>query len=447
MAKPPTVAIVGAGFAGTEAAWQLNRRGFQVHLYEMRPHTKSEAHQTGDLAELVCSNSFKSTAEANAHGLLKAEMALQSSLIVEQAYLSRIPAGTALAVDRAVFSKRVTEKIESAENITIKREEVTDITPLLENYEKVIIASGPLTSPALAQSISSYTEETYLYFYDAIAPVIAADSIDTSIVFRATRYDRGEADYLNVPMSESEYFQFIKEILAAEKVAFHDFETLRVFEGCMPIEAMAERGPQTLAFGPMKPVGLNDPRTGKPPYAVVQLRQENQEATLYGMVGFQTKMTWGEQRRIFRSLPGLGEADFVRMGSLHRNTFINTPQLLNQSLAHKTETRLHFAGQITGVEGYMESTAMGLYVAKRVAYELTGREIPPPSPATMTGALLRYVTSTSVSSFQPMNAAFGLVLPLNATKGPSLADTTKKQRKGFYAARALEEMKSLEALE
>jgi methylenetetrahydrofolate--tRNA-(uracil-5-)-methyltransferase len=430
------VAVIGAGFAGSEAAWQLARRGVPVHLFEMRPRRTTEAHRTGDCAELVCSNSFKSIRRENAHGLLKAELACQGSLVLETARVCQVPAGQALAVDRELFARRMTERIEAHPLIQLRREETSDIAALLRRYEKVIVATGPLTSQRLAESLARYTG-SYLYFYDAVTPVVTADSIDPDIAFRASRYDKGAGDYLNCPMEEGTYRAFVGEVLAAEKVAFHAFESLRPFEGCLPIEVMAERGEMTLAFGPMKPVGLVDPRTGKAPFAVVQLRQENRHGTLYGMVGFQTKMTWPEQRRIFRTIPGLERAEFARLGSLHRNTFLDAPRLLDKELALREEPRVHFAGQITGVEGYMESTAIGLYVAKRIALQLAGRELPRPSAATMTGALLHYITETPSSHFQPMNAALG---PLH----PAPARLRKKERKAFYADRALAEMEAHE---
>ena len=433
------VAIVGAGFAGSEAAWQLARRGIPVDLFEMRPQRTTEAHRTADCAELVCSNSFKSTRIENAHGLLKAELTCQRSLILEGAQACRVPAGQALAVDREQFGEWVTARIGREPLINLRREEAGDIAGLLAAYRRVVVASGPLTSSALAESLSRYTGER-LYFHDAVAPVISADAIDREVVFRASRYGKGEADYLNCPLDEQGYRAFVSAVREAETVSFHDFESLRPFEGCLPIEVMAERGEMTLAFGPMKPVGLVDPRTGRRPYAVVQLRQENRQTTLYGMVGFQTKMTWPEQRRIFRTIPGLEKAEFARLGSLHRNTFVDSPRLLDLDLAFRAEPRLHLAGQITGVEGYIESTAIGMYVAKRIAWRLAGREMPRPSPATITGGLLRFITETPAANFQPMNSAFGLLDP--APEG-----TRRKERKAFYARRALAEMEALEALE
>ncbi|MCZ6747654.1 MAG: methylenetetrahydrofolate--tRNA-(uracil(54)-C(5))-methyltransferase (FADH(2)-oxidizing) TrmFO, partial [SAR324 cluster bacterium] len=382
------VAVIGAGLAGSEAAWQLARRGVTVDLYEMRPRRTTEAHHGEGFAELVCSNSFKSTSPQNAHGLLKAEMALQGSLILEAAEPCAVPAGQALAVDRELFSAWVTERLSAEARVRVVREEATDLRTLLSRYERVIVATGPLTSGALSDELSRLLGSRHLSFYDAIAPVVMADSIDMRAVFRASRYGKGTADYLNCPLSEAAYYEFVQALAAADKVPLHSFESLRPFEGCLPIEVMAGRGEMTLAFGPMKPVGLADPRSGERPFAVVQLRQENRQASLYSMVGFQTKMTWPEQRRIFRTIPGLERAEFARLGSLHRNTFLESPRLLDGDLALREATWLHFAGQITGVEGYIESCATGMYAAKRVACLLTGGAAPPPSGATMTGALV-----------------------------------------------------------
>jgi len=434
------VAVIGAGLAGSEAAWQLARRGVTVDLYEMRPRRTTEAHHGEGFAELVCSNSFKSTSPQNAHGLLKAEMALQGSLILEAAEPCAVPAGQALAVDRELFSAWVTERLSAEARVRVVREEATDIRTLLSRYERVIVATGPLTSGALSDELSRLLGSRHLSFYDAIAPVVMADSIDMTTVFRASRYGKGTADYLNCPLSEAAYYEFVQALAAADTVPLHSFESLRPFEGCLPIEVMVERGPLTLAYGPMKPVGLTDPRTGRRPFAVVQLRQENRRGTLYSLVGFQTKMTWPAQRRVFRTLPGLEQAEFARLGSLHRNTFLESPKLLGPDLDWREEPRLAFAGQITGVEGYMESAAMGLYVGKRTAFSLAGREVPRPSPCTMTGALIRYVTETPLADFQPMNAAFGLVDPAP----PGMAKSAKK---AFYADRALAEMERLERIE
>jgi methylenetetrahydrofolate--tRNA-(uracil-5-)-methyltransferase len=449
------VAIVGAGFAGSEAAWQLARRGAPVALYEMRPVRSTEAHRTDRCAELVCSNSFKSVSLENAHGLLKAELAVQGSLMMEGARLHAVPAGQALAVDRDAFAAWVTARLEAEPRIRLVREEVTQIGALLDRHKHVIVASGPLTASALAEDLQARLGTGYLYFHDAIAPVIHADSLDRSIAFQASRYGRSsaqtsnssEGDYWNCPMSREQYLAFVEAVRTAEKVPFHHFEDLRPFEGCLPIEVMVERGPMTLAFGPMKPVGLQDPRGGRP-FAIVQLRQENKAGTLLGLVGFQTKMTWPEQRRVFRMIPGLEHAEFERLGSLHRNTFLNAPSLLDADLALKGEPRLSFAGQITGVEGYMESTAIGLYVAKRVAARLANIEAPRPSPRTMTGALVRYLIETPVKTFAPMNSAFGLLDPLSELPDGSVPNADKlgkKERKAAQSRRALAEMEALEA--
>ena len=436
----PKVAVIGAGLAGSEAAWQLARRAIPVDLFEMRPQRMTEAHRTGDCAELVCSNSFKSTAEQNAHGLLKAELALQGSLALQCARESAVPAGQALAVDRDLFSRAVTGRITAHPLIRLAREEALALDPLLARYALVIVATGPLTSDALSGELAARFGAGHLAFYDAISPVVMADSIDRGVAFAASRYGKGEADYLNCPLSEAEYRAFVEAIAQAEKVPLHAFESLRPFEGCLPIEVMVERGPLTLAFGPMKPVGLTDPRTGKRPFAVVQLRQENRRATMYSLVGFQTKMTWPEQRRIFRTIPGLEQAEFARLGSLHRNTFIESPRLLDADLGWREDPRLIFAGQITGVEGYMESTAMGLYAGKRAAFRVMGRRVARPSPETMTGALVRYVTETPLAGFQPMNASFGLL-------DPAPPHLNKGERKAFLARRALAEMGRLERAE
>jgi len=433
------VAVVGAGLAGSEAAWQLARRGLRVDLYEMRPQRPTEAHRTSWCAELVCSNSFKSLALANAHGLLKRELEIQGSLILEIATAHAVPAGQALAVDRDAFAHAVTARLESHPEIRLVRAEVTAVAPLLARHRHVVVATGPLTAAALAEDLRARMGTGYLYFHDAIAPVIHAETLDTAIAFKASRYGKGDADYWNCPFTKDQYLAFVEAVRTADKTPFHDFEDLRPFEGCLPIEVMAERGPLTLAFGPMKPVGLADPRTGKRPFAVVQLRQENRAGTLLGLVGFQTKMTWPEQRRVFRTIPGLERAEFERLGSLHRNTFLCAPALLDADLALKTEPRLSFAGQLTGVEGYMESTAMGLYAAKRVAARLAGHTLPYPSARTMTGALVRYLLETPPASFQPMNSAFGLLDGLPG--GESLG---RAERKAALSQRAVAEMTALE---
>ena len=425
-----SVAIVGAGLAGSEAAWQLAQAGHAVTLFEMRPQRMTPAHKTDGCAELVCSNSFKSRSVENAHGLLKAEMALQGSLILEVAERHAVPAGQALAIDRVPFSEEITSRLEQHPDIALVREEASDLRKLLSQHPAVLVATGPLTSEALVESLGEFCGSDYLSFYDAIAPVVLAESIDPVKIFRASRYDKGEADYLNCPMHREQYEAFIEAIREADTVPMHEFEDVRPFEGCLPIEVMVERGQDTLRFGPMKPVGLRHPATGETFHAVVQLRQENAIGTLYNLVGFQTKMTWTAQQQVFRRIPGLEEAEFVRLGSIHRNTFLNSPRLLTPRLNFRNEPRLFCAGQLTGVEGYMESTAMGLHAAAQIAGRLSGYETPIPPPTTMFGGLLRYLTETEPKNFQPMNANFGLLDPPNL-KMP------KAQRKAWYAERAL----------
>ncbi|HIL88581.1 MAG TPA: methylenetetrahydrofolate--tRNA-(uracil(54)-C(5))-methyltransferase (FADH(2)-oxidizing) TrmFO, partial [Deltaproteobacteria bacterium] len=381
-------------------------------------------------AELVCSNSFKSRSVENAHGLLKAEMALQGSLILEVAERHAVPAGQALAIDRVPFSEEITSRLEQHPDITLVREEASDLRKLLSQHPAVLVATGPLTSESLAESLGEFCGSDYLSFYDAIAPVVLAESIDPVVTFRATRYDKGEADYLNCPMHREQYEAFIEAIREADTVPMHEFEDVRPFEGCLPIEVMVERGPDTLRFGPMKPVGLRHPASGESYHAVVQLRQENAIGTLYNLVGFQTKMTWTAQQQVFRMIPGLEGAEFVRLGSIHRNTFLNSPRLLTPRLNFQCEPRLFCAGQLTGVEGYMESTAMGIHAARQIAALLEGREASIPPPTTMFGGLLRYLTETDPKNFQPMNANFGLLDP------PSLK-LPKAQRKAWCAERAL----------
>ncbi len=428
------VAIVGAGLAGSEAAWQLAECGHAVQLFEMRPVRMTQAHKTGDCAELVCSNSFKSRAVENAHGLLKAEMALHKSMILKNGEIFSVPAGQALAIDREAFAEAVTLQLKAHPLISFCNEEVTDVAKLIDTHSHVIFATGPLTSDALANSLQEILGTEYLSFYDAIAPVVTAESVDMSIAYRASRYGKGDADYLNCPMHHKQYQHFIEAVQQAEKVKLHQFEDTRPFEGCLPIEVMVERGPETLRFGPMKPVGLDHPETGEHYHAVVQLRQENSVGTLYGLVGFQTKMTWTSQKEVLALIPGLENAEFVRLGSVHRNTFLNGPALLNPKLSLKTHPNVFFAGQITGVEGYMESTAMGILAARQISAELENRVESPPSPDTMMGALLRYITEAEPSTFQPMNANFGLLNPPDRKM-------RKSERKMWYAERALKKAK------
>ena len=427
------VAIVGSGLAGSEAAWQLAQLGRRVDLYEMRPQRPTPAHKTSDCAELVCSNSFKSRSPENAHGLLKAELNQFGSLILQTAERFAVPAGQALAIDRQPFSASITQQLSDHPNIALLREEVEDLGKLLEHYAAVLVATGPLTSDSLSESLQQLIGIGHLSFYDAIAPVVTAESINSQVAFRASRYDKGEADYLNCPFSQQQYEDFVAAILAADKVPMHQFEDVRPFEGCLPIEVMAERGLDTLRFGPLKPVGLPHPETGEQFHAVVQLRQENELGTLYNLVGFQTKMTWTAQQQIFRTIPGLEEAEFVRLGSIHRNTFLNSPKLLNSRLQLQQEPRLFFAGQLTGVEGYTESTSMGLAAAYFLHHELQGDSLPELPGTTMMGGLIRYLTTTDPKHFQPMNANFGLLEPPQQR-------IPKPQRKSWLAERATREL-------
>ena len=421
------VIVVGGGLAGSEAAWQLARRGVPVRLYEMRPDRPTPVHRSDRLAELVCSNSLKSTELSNPHGLLKAEMERLGSLILECARASRLPAGAALAVDRDAFAERVTGAISGERLIDLVREEVTEIPEGI-----AILAVGPLVSPALADAISRLTGRDHLYFFDAIAPVVEADSIDLSIVFRASRYGKGTGeDYLNCPMTRTEYERFVDELVSGEKAPLHEIDTTPFFEGCLPVEEMARRGRDTLRFGPMKPVGLLDPRTGERPHAVVQLRQDNLAAEHYSMVGFQTRLRWPEQKRIFRTIPGLGGAEFVRLGQVHRNCFINAPLVLGPTLQARSRPGLLFAGQISGVEGYSESAATGLLAGINGARIALGRECVVPPVDTMLGALCRYVSEADPSGYQPTNAAFGLLPP------PPEPIRGKKESREARSARAL----------
>lgn len=424
------VRIIGGGLAGAEAAWQLARRGAAVELYEMRPRRMTEAHASENFGELVCSNSLRSDSLAAPAGLLKAEMRRLDSLVIRIAEATRVPAGSALAVDRDRFSAGLTAAIERLPTVRIIREEVRAIP---EDDVIVILATGPLTSPALAAELAARLGEEHLYFYDAISPIVTAESVDMTVAYRASRYDKGGDDYLNLPLTRAEYDRFVDALLAAERVPTYSFERFVPFEGCMPIEEMADRGKETLAYGPMRAVGLIDPRTGKRPYAVVQLRQENREMTLYNLVGFQTKMTYPEQRRVFASIPGLANAEFVRLGSLHRNTFINAPQHLSPTLQWRRRKTLFFAGQMTGVEGYIESAATGLLAGINAARLLAGQAPVAPPPTTALGSLLRYISNPERKRFQPMNVNFGLIAPLDAP----LRGRAKKEK---MAERALADM-------
>jgi methylenetetrahydrofolate--tRNA-(uracil-5-)-methyltransferase len=421
------VTIIGAGLAGSEAAWQLVQRRVPVCLYEMRPIHSTEAHHTDGFAELVCSNSLRSASLDTAIGLLKEEMRRLGSLVMAAADASRVPAGSALAVDRHLFSQHVTDALTSHPLIEIRREEV-QILPA----GVTVVASGPLTAPALSAQLRRLCGSEYLYFYDAIAPVVTSESINTNIAFRASRYDHGD-DYLNCPLTQEEYYRFVDELLMAEKVAEKDFERAIYFEGCLPIEEMARRGKDTLAFGPMKPVGLMDPRTGERPYAVVQLRQDDRAGTLWNLVGFQTKMTYPEQRRVFRLIPGLEKAEFVRLGSLHRNTFIDSPRLLHPTLQFKRRDDLFFAGQMIGVEGYLESAAAGLLAGHNAGRLIAGASLLIAPPTTALGSLIAYITNDERRNFQPMNANYGLFPPLaGRLRG--------REKKAALAERALRDL-------
>jgi methylenetetrahydrofolate--tRNA-(uracil-5-)-methyltransferase len=421
-----TITIIGGGLAGCEAAWQAASRGISVNLYEMKPEKFSPAHELAGLAELVCSNSLRGDSLDNAVGLLKEELRRVGSLFMMAAEATRVPAGGAVAVDRLKFSEYITEKISSHQLITVSREEMT----AMPAEGIAIIASGPLTSEPLAEAIGSLAGD-YLYFYDAIAPIVTAESIDMEIAYAASRYGKGDGDdYLNCPFNEAEYLAFIEAILAANKVPAREFEKIIHFEGCMPIEELAARGADTLRFGPMKPVGLDDPRSGREPHAVMQLRKENLAGTLLNLVGFQTKMTWPEQKRIFRMIPGLQNAEFARLGSMHRNTFINSPALLLPTLQLKSDPRIFFAGQITGVEGYVESAGSGFLAGLNAARYATRQEIINPPPESALGALVHHVTNAEVKHFQPMNVNYGLF--------PTIPGKIKKKdKRGMLAERAL----------
>lgn len=425
--NPRGVTIVGGGLAGSEAAWQLAQFGIPVRLFEMRPTRSTLVHKTDRFGELVCSNSFKSDDPHTAHGLLKAELRALGSLILACAEDNRLPAGAALAVDREQFAAAVSRRIEAHPLIEIIREEVTAIP----ESGPVILAAGPLCTEPLAQAIAAFTGETNLAFYDAISPIIENDSIDWSVVFKESRYGKGSgADYANCPMNRIEYDSFYDALLTSAKTDLHDFDRSLVFEGCLPVEELALRGHHTLRFGPMKPVGLTDPRTGRRPWAVVQLRQDNLAATHWSMVGFQNQLRWGDQQRIFRMIPGLTQAEFVKLGMMHRNTYINSPRTLLPTFQSRKRSDLLFAGQISGVEGYTESTASGLVAGLTAAALLTGVAPPIFPPETALGALQRYVSEADPNRFQPTNIAFGLLPPL--TDGPR----DKRERKRALSARA-----------
>jgi methylenetetrahydrofolate--tRNA-(uracil-5-)-methyltransferase len=426
--------IIGGGLAGSEAAWQLAERGHDVVIHEMRPVRGTEAHKTDRLAELVCSNTFKSTETVNAHGLLKAEMRLLGSMILECADVARVPGGSALTVDRDVFSGAVHDRVTAHPRITVAREEMTALP------SPGIVATGPLTSDALAEAIRARLGVDGLAFYDAIAPIVAYDSIDHDVVFRASRYGKetmeGEGDgaYLNCPMSREQYEAFLDALTGADKATAHEFDAVPYFEGCMPAEEMARRGRESLRFGPMKPVGLTDPRTGREAYAVVQLRMEDRGGRMWNLVGFQTRLRYPEQQRVFRMIPGLENAEFLRFGSIHRNSYLNAPAALAPHLALRDDPRVMFAGQLTGVEGYTESTATGLLAGINLSRMLAGEEPVLPPTTTMLGALYRYLREADPRHFQPMNANFGLVDDL----GHRVKD--KRAKKEKLAERALADM-------
>ncbi|HPT77857.1 MAG TPA: methylenetetrahydrofolate--tRNA-(uracil(54)-C(5))-methyltransferase (FADH(2)-oxidizing) TrmFO [Candidatus Atribacteria bacterium] len=416
--------VIGAGLAGCEAAWQLAENNVKVTLYEMRPKKMTPAHHSAKLAELVCSNSLRADGLENAVGLLKEEMRRMNSLIMHAADRYRIPAGGALAVDREKFSAYITDKIENHPNIELIREEITDI-PL---DQPVIIATGPLTSDGLSIKISELVHGNHLHFYDAAAPIVTYESIDRSKVFKGSRYNRGD-DYINCPMTNEEYLAFYHELINAETAPVHDFEDAKVFEGCMPIETMAKRGVDTIRFGPLKPVGFVDKLAGKVPYAVVQLRQDNAEGTLYNIVGFQTRLKFGEQKRVFSMIPGLENAEFVRYGVMHRNTFINSPRLLDRFYRLRSNSNVFFAGQITGVEGYVESASSGLLAGLNLSRILYGKEPIDFTDQTAIGALAHYVSNPSIRNFQPMNVNFGIMAPLDERiKNRSLRNQSLSRR-------------------
>lgn len=429
------IIVVGAGLAGSEAAWQLAQMGIPVTLIEMRPTKMTPAHHSEYFGELVCSNSLRAAALTNAVGLLKEEMRKLDSIIIHCADNHAVPAGGALAVDRKGYAAAVTEKIKTHPLITVAGKEITEIP----NAPIVIIATGPLTEGELANDIEKFCHGKGLYFYDAAAPIILKESLDMSVIYRMSRYNKGEAAYLNCPMNEEEYKNFYEALKTAETAEVHGFENGNVFEGCMPVEVMADRGEDTLRFGPMKPVGLPDPRTGKEPYAVVQLRQDNEDDTMYNMVGFQTHLKWGEQKRVFQLIPGLEKAEFIRYGVMHRNTYIDSPHLLNATMETRTREGLFFAGQMTGVEGYVESAASGIVAAYSAAARFWGKEPQSFPKETEIGALCHYVSHFNGKNFQPTNANFGLVPPLETRvpkkeKNKKLAERALKQLQQFYTS-------------
>ena len=428
------MSVVGGGLAGCEAAWALAESGVAVTLHEMRPRVSSPAHETDFLAEIVCSNSFKSVETSNSHGLLKAELRMLGSLLLEVADSTRVPAGSALAVDRSLFSREVTERVNAHPNIDVRREEVVELS------SPTVIATGPLTSDRLSEAIRARLGVESLAFFDSIAPIVSAESLDMSVLYPLSRYGKGSGDdYLNAPLTEVEYRNLVEELLAADQYASHEFEKTPFFEGCLPVEELARRGLDTLRFGPMKPVGLKDPKTGREPFAVVQLRREDKAGQMWNLVGFQTKMRQTEQSRVLRAIPGLADAEFLRLGSMHRNSYLNSPATLTAFLSARDDDKLLFAGQLTGVEGYTESLGTGILAGHNMARLLDARGPKIPPPETMLGALLRYVTGADSDSFQPMNANFGLLPPLE----PRVR--RKRERRERLAARALDAMSEFAA--
>ena len=431
-----TVTVLGAGLAGSECAWQLAKRGINVKLIEMKPVKMTPAHTSPNFAELVCSNSLRSDELTNAVGLLKAEMRAMGSLIMESADANKVAAGGALAVDREGFSKYITDKLKSLQNVEVVSAEATEIPE-----GEVVIATGPLSSDAIAEKIAALCPDSDLHFYDAVAPIVTLESVDMDSAFFASRYDKGTADYVNCPMDKDEYLAFVEELTHAKEAEVHGFDDGGVFEGCMPVEVMARRGVDTLRYGPLKPVGLIDPRTGKESYAVVQLRRDNADGTIYNIVGFQTHLTWGEQKRVFSMIPALKNAEFVRYGVMHRNTYLNSPKLLDRYYRLRTDRRISFAGQMTGVEGYVESAASGMLVGIETAARVLGMEPVDFPQETAIGALSLYVSGGSVGDFQPMNINFGIISPLGyRVKG-------KRNKNAEISKRSLEIIESLKAKE
>ena len=426
--------IIGAGLAGSEAAWQAAERGIHVVLYEMRSVSRTAAHKTDNCAELVCSNSLGNNLPHSAPFILKEELRSFNSIVISSGDRNFVPAGSALAVDRELFSKEITKKISNHPLITLKRQEIVEIP----DSGPVIIATGPLTSPKLSKEISQLIGQEYLYFYDALSPIVDANTIDYDTAYFASRYGKGGADYLNCPMDEKQYYDFIRELNNAEKVPMASFEKPVYFEGCMPIEVLADRGPKTLAFGPLKPVGLINPHTGKTAFAVVQLRKENKESSAYNLVGFQTKLTYPEQKRLVRMIPGLEKAEFFRFGAIHRNTFINSPGLLSNELELKSRPGTYFAGQIVGVEGYLESASMGLLASLSAVAKILGKEYIAPPRDTALGALINYLTTSNANNFQPMNINFGLF------RIGEMKIRDKKERNQKIALNALEKIQKWE---